>query len=226
MPRLSHSSLIAIVALAMTPGCAARPSRPRPAVQVVVAPQDENVLPDRWQQVAKPADAAKLTSIAAAWTQALDQARKSNAGLVNREGVLLSPSAALPRPAPTPGVYRCRVIKLGTTGAKGGAAFATFKPFFCYIEIEGGLLTFVKGTGSQRPAGRLWDDDAHRMVFLGTVTPEGTVSPPGYGEDSRFDQAGIVERIGDFRWRMVLSQPPGSSLLDVIELLPDMATAR
>ena len=75
-----------------------------------------------------------------------------------RGRVCSTPRAALPRPAPTPGSYNCRLIKLGKAKAKG-PAFESFKPFFCYVEVEDDLLTIVKQTGSQRPAGRLWEDD-------------------------------------------------------------------
>ena len=66
---------------------------------------------------------------------------------------MLQPRSALARPAPTPGSYFCRLIKLGKTTDKA-VAFERFKPFFCYVEVEGDLLTIVKQTGSQRPAGR------------------------------------------------------------------------
>ena len=74
------------------------------------------------------------------------------------EGELLKPGGALARPAPTPGSYNCRLIKLGNT-TRRGPAFEKFKPFFCYVEVENNLLTIVKQTGSERPAGRLWEDD-------------------------------------------------------------------
>ena len=47
-------------------------------------------------------------------------------------------------------------------------AMQKFKPFFCYVLTDdSGVLTIVKQTGSQRPAGRLWDDDdANRMIFI------------------------------------------------------------
>ena len=79
------------------------------------------------------------------------------------------PAAALSRPAPTPGSYSCRVVSLGRS-AKRGPAFERFKPFFCYIDLEGDLFTIVKQTGSQRPAGRLWhDQNPTRLIFLGSV---------------------------------------------------------
>ena len=41
-----------------------------------------------------------------------------------------------------------------------------------------------------------------------------------YGSDRMRDMAGLVELIGDNRWRLVLPSPAYESLLDVIELVP------
>ena len=41
-----------------------------------------------------------------------------------------------------------------------------------------------------------------------------------YGSDRMRDMAGLVERIGDNRWRLVLPAPAYESLVDVIELVP------
>ncbi len=96
-------------------------------------------------------------------------ARAGSASEIEAEGTLLEPRAALARPAPTPGSYNCRLIKLGKATASA-VAFERFKPFFCYVEVEGDLLTIVKQTGSQRPAGRLWEDDRpDRLIFLGSL---------------------------------------------------------
>jgi hypothetical protein len=41
-----------------------------------------------------------------------------------------------------------------------------------------------------------------------------------YGRDANRDMAGIVQRIGPRRWRLVLPYPHFESLLDVVELVP------
>ncbi len=126
----------------------------------------------------------------------------------------------MPRPAPTPGSYNCRLIKLGKASAKG-PAFERFKPFFCYVEVEENLLTIVKQTGSQRPAGRLWEDDAAtRLIFLGSLALGNEEQPLAYGDDPKRDMAGVLERIGPFRWRLVIPWPQSNSKLDVFELTP------
>ena len=100
-------------------------------------------------------------------------------------------------------------------------AFEKFKPFFCYVEVEGDLFTIVKQTGSQRPAGRLWEDDmTTRLIFLGSLALGDEEKPAAYGEDPKRDMAGIFERIAPFRWRLVIPWPQDGAKLNVFELTP------
>ena len=184
---------------------------------VEVAPQTKS---DTWRKLATAADQARLSRIDSAWQQALTESARNNSAEIRKEGVLLKPHAALPRPTPTPGSYNCRLIKLGKATPKT-RAMESFKPFFCYVEVEGDLLTIVKQTGSQRPAGRLWEDDnAERLIFLGTLALGNEDQPLAYGEDPKRDMVGVLERIGPFRWRLVIPWPQSTSKLDVFELTP------
>ena len=89
------------------------------------------------------------------------------------------------------------------------------------VEVEGDLLTIVKQTGSQRPAGRLWEDDQpDRLIFLGSLTLGDEEQPLAYGDDPKRDMAGVLERIAPFRWRLVIPWPQSTSKLDVFELTP------
>jgi hypothetical protein len=201
-------------------GCAGlKPRKPdtHPAATVLAEPPLKS---EAWMQIATTADESRLARIGLAWQSALADARRGFAGEIRREGNLLEPRAALPRPAPTPGSYNCRLIKLGKTTERG-LAFERFKPFFCYVEVEDELLTIVKQTGSQRPAGRLWEDDRpDRLIFLGSLALGDEQQPLAYGEDPKRDMAGVIERIGPFRWRLVIPWPQDSSKLDVFELSP------
>ena len=205
-------------ALAVLCGCATKPNLPpgaRPSVEVG-PPAKSNA----WKSVATAADQDRLARLGLAWQEALDDAQKTNAADIRREGTLLLPRSGLPRPDPTPGSYNCRLIKLGKATPKS-KAYETFKPFFCYVEVEGNLLTIVKQTGSQRPAGRLWeDDDSTRLIFLGSLALGNEDQPIAYGDDPRRDMAGVFERIGPFRWRLVIPWPQSTSKLDVFELTP------
>lgn len=175
---------------------------------------------EAWKAVATDADEDRLDRIGLAWQDALEEANKSNSRDVKREGQLLNPRAALPRPAPTPGSYYCRLIKLGRSGEKG-KTYESFKPFFCYVEVEDDLFTIVKQTGSQRPSGRLWeDDDATRYVFLGSLALADEEEAAAYGENPKRDMAGVFERIAPFKWRLVIPWPQSTSKLDVFELTP------
>ncbi len=74
--------------------------------------------------------------------------------------------------------------------------------------------------GAQRPRGLIFDDEAARGVFLGTLMLGDETRPLDYGRDAKRDMAGYVERIGDKRWRLVLPQPHFESLFDIIEVTP------
>jgi hypothetical protein len=209
----------AALVLALAVGaCSTKPKLPPgPSPTVTIGPTPKSEL---WKQVATDADENRLGRIAAAWDEALAEANKVAAREVRREGTLLKPGAALPRPAPTPGSYNCRLIKLGKATAKG-KAYEDFKPFFCYVEVEKELLTIVKQTGSQRPAGRLWEDDnTSRLIFLGSLALGDEDQPLAYGDNPKRDMAGILERIAPFRWRLVIPWPQSTSKLDVFELTP------
>ena len=187
----------------------------------MVASLDPPTKADLWQRVASVGDVNRIGGLGRAWTSALADARArgSRRDLAN-EGELLKVNAALPRPAPTPGSYSCRLVRVGQVSRKV-KAFERFKPFFCYVEAEGDLLTIVKQTGSLRPIGRLWEDDnGKRMIFLGSMALTAEEQPLAYGENAKRDMAGVLERIAPFRWRLVIPWPQAQSKLDVYELTP------
>jgi hypothetical protein len=206
------------LALALS-GCASL--RPKPTVAPTrVAVSLPPTKGDIWLGLASGADAERLRRLPVAWIEGLREARTRFAAAVRAEGDLLKPDAALARPAPTPGSYNCRLVRLGRANRRS-PAFERFKPFFCYVEVEGDLLTIVKQTGSERPAGRLWEDDvATRLIFLGSMALGDREQPKAYGQDQSRDMAGVMERIGPMRWRLVIPYPRAGSKLDVFELTP------
>jgi hypothetical protein len=208
--------LTSILVLALA-ACTTAESGGRLRPSVIAEPQSKA---DLWKGVATDADEQRIARLGLAWQEALREARRTSPRDVDAEGALLRPRSALPRPAPTPGSYNCRLIKLGQATGKG-PAFERFKPFFCYVEVEGDLLTIVKQTGSQRPAGRLWEDDRpDRLIFLGSLGLGDEQQPLAYGEDPKRDMAGALERFAPFKWRLVIPWPQSSSKLDVFELTP------
>ena len=172
-----------------------------------------------WMQTATRADRGRIHDWRDAFVKALGEARTSHAADVTREGVLLNADAALPNPVIPAGNFACRTIKLGNQGSEG-LAYVAYQPFKCRIIIGKKGKIFSKIDGSQRPSGRLFAVEDRRQVFLGTLALGDETRPIEYGRDIDRDMAGIVERIGVNRWRLVLPYPRFESTLDVIELIP------
>ncbi len=192
-----------------------QPPGPRPSV--TVGPEETL---EEWQKVATAEDQDRIARIASAWSQALQDARKGGfSSQLKAEGALLDPSAALPRAAPPPGSYNCRLVKLGSAG--GSKAFVAYKPFFCFVGVNGEQLSITKQTGSRRPGGYLFDTaKTGRLIFLGSEALGTEETPAAYGEDPARSMAGVFERHGDFRYRLVVPWPRKDSKLDVFELIP------
>ena len=109
-------------------------------------------------------------------------------------------------------------------GARGGIGptFAASTAFACRIDAndDGDVVSLVKLDGSQRPVGTIYADTDSRAVFLGTMELGDEKRPMRYGRDASRDMAGLIERIGTRRWRVVLPYPRFESVLDVVELVP------
>ena len=109
-----------------------------------------------------------------------------------------------------------------------GPAFEKFKPFFCYVEVEGKLFTIVKQTGSQRPAGRLWEDDNTESADLPRHAWRWAARKKraAYGDDPKRDMAGVFERIGPFQWRLVIPWPQNGAQARRVRTDPGRRTAQ
>jgi len=210
IPKLS------IMALGLALGaCQTVPSVPPSAADAPVADPAGT-----WRATATAQDKQRIRNWYSSWTAALASARAKGYGAsIEHEGVLLQPNAALPNPHLPPGDYRCRTIKVGTQG-RGTLGYIAYDWFRCRVAPEQGLMSLTKLTGSQRPVGLIFPDSLTRQVFLGTLVLGDESIAVSYGSDRMRDMAGLVERIGDNRWRLVLPSPAYESLLDVIELVP------
>jgi hypothetical protein len=212
---LRAAAILPLILLAAIGACRTAPvGEPRRAVVEVVEEPE-------WRNSASPEDIGRLDRLEEAWEAALAEARSRGfSRQIAAEGRLLQRDAALPRPAPSPGSYMCKVIKLGSQSPRG-RAFTSYKPFFCHVGVAGNLLSITKQTGSERPGGYLWDDaEPQRLIFLGSVALGNEDAPRAYGEDSGRDMAGVLERVGPFRYRLVVPWPRTESKLDVFELIP------
>ncbi|MDT9600802.1 DUF4893 domain-containing protein [Sphingosinicella rhizophila] len=204
-------------AILLLAGCASLPTPEPPEPQAAVVVVEE---PPAWAKDINPADRDRIDRLDQAWMEALADARMGRFGRrIREEGALLDPDAALQRPAPSPGSYMCRLIRLGADDRRE-PPFTAFRPFFCYVGVADNQLSITKQTGSQRPAGYLWeDDDPDRLIFLGSLAP-GDDEPLAYGEDPTRDVAGLFERVGAFRYRLVVPWPRNGAKLEVYELIP------
>jgi len=209
---------LVIAASLLASACIAPKKRVVPAGTSVVAVMAKS---DAWTAVANIADRNRINRTVLAWQSGLAEARaRGFRDEVRGEGELLVAGGGLARPAPTPGSYSCRLVTLGRS-AKRGPAFVKFKPFFCYVDLEGELFTIVKQTGSERPAGRLWGDEVPtRLIFLGSLALGNEEEARAYGDDPRRDVAGVFERIAPFVWRLVIPFPQDGTKVQVFELTP------
>lgn len=193
--------LCATVLLAFATGAAAQPLPP-------------------WRDIATQSDRERLREWRDAFVQGLSQARTAgHAEEIAKEGPLLQPDSAIDWRDPPAGEYACRAIKVGAK-SQGMLDYVAYPPFTCRIREEGGVMSFAKLTGSQRQMGLLLPMQGRRMVFLGTLQLGDEKRALQYGQDRERDVAGVIERIGDNRWRLFFPWPHFESTIDVLELVP------
>jgi hypothetical protein len=216
MTRLSRPSvLIALAALSVS-ACATPPPPP----PIPGGPGAGPVLRD-WRGVVTAADRDRYNRLDAAWSLALQQARRQRgSGDLASTGDLIDPDSARPSVAPPPGDYRCRTVKLGSQGGEDGLGYVVYGWFDCRIEQTPNGLKFVKTTGSQRPAGLLFPENDRRMVLLGSMALADEPPANSYGQRPDRDLVAVLERIGEARWRLAIPWPQYESNLDLIELVP------
>ena len=205
------------------PEAAADPALP-PAPQPVPAPSPgEQGGASDWRTVATSYDAMRLSRLDQAWRLARAQAEDAGfAAQVEALGPLVDPNAArMGRLQPPPGLYRCRTIKLGTRTEGGpGPAYLEYPFFRCSVELTpGGDLVLTKTTGSQRTRGLLYPHTDRQLVFLGAQAwGSDELGYPNYGQMPERDQIGVLERIGEARWRLVLPWPKQEAKLELLDL--------
>jgi hypothetical protein len=174
--------------------------------------------PKDWRTVATPADRGRLRGWRGAWVDSLAEVDPRE---IAKEPELFDPDRSLTNAVPPSGAYRCRTFTLGARGGIG-PTFAASAAFACRIDggDGGDVVSLVKLDGSQRPVGTIFTDTDTRAVFLGTMELGDEKRPMRYGRDANRDMAGLIERIGPRRWRVVLPYPRFESTLDVVELVP------
>lgn len=213
MSRLSRSSALIVLASLAVAACATTPPPPPP-------PGGSTALRD-WRGIVTASDRDRYSRREAAWSLALQQARRQpGSGDLNALGDLIDPGATRPSVAPPPGDYRCRTVKLGSQGGEDGLGYVVYGWFACRIESTPNGLKFSKLTGSQRPAGLLFPENDRHMVMLGSMSLAAEPPANSYGQRPDRDLVAVLERIGERRWRLVIPWPRNESNLDLIELVP------
>lgn len=169
------------------------------------------------------ADQQRLARLDSAWRDARADAVRSGAGdALRRLGPVAQPRLDLDRPQPGPGRYRCRTIKIGAA-QPGLLPFIAYGWFRCQVTLTpGGDLILRKTTGSQRPVGLICPtegaEERRQARFVGVLELGQEPGTPRYGDDPERDLIGLVQRVGDERWRVAFPWPATESKLDILEL--------
>jgi hypothetical protein len=86
--------------------------------------------------------------------------------------------------------------------------------------VESGQLSLATEIRGLRLGGYLWElKGGDRLVFLGAAVAAGAKTAAAYGDDPSRDTAGYLERIGEFRYRLTLPEPPPGAGLILVELV-------
>ncbi|HYJ30509.1 MAG TPA: DUF4893 domain-containing protein [Allosphingosinicella sp.] len=210
MFRLRDFSVLSSAAAALA-ACqpareAGRPPAARPAVVLEAA--------EGWRGIAMPQHAGITEDMPGLFRQAAGSARTAAA---DRE--LLDPDLRLARPDPAPGPYRCRIVRLGPTAPAPRGRRAAARSSFCFVNAADDRLSLTVETSARPLGGYLWETNQRdRLVFLGAEFAPRARSAPPYAEPGTVSTAGLFERIGEFRYRLVVRGPtPGT--VDVYELV-------
>lgn len=208
---MQHGSLLLASIALLLSGCAAGLKHPAAKGLVSATP----VEPAGWDAAITAPDRAGLAALPDLWAKARASVPAREKALLEREGPLVDPAAALDLPALPPGPYSCRLVRLG-----GRTGIATFKPDLCTVDGSARSLSLTKHSGSILPGGWLFADTDRRQIFLGTLRPARMKSAPAYSTNPAQDVVGVVERVAPFRWRLVLTRAGGGAALDIYELVP------
>jgi len=217
MSRHLRPMALSLLASLVLAACASTPPPPPPPPGGSGGP----VALRDWRGIVTAGDRDRYSRREAAWSLALQQARRQpGSGDLTGLGDLLDPRAARASVAPPPGDYRCRTVKLGSQGGEEGLGFVVYGWFACRIEATPNGLKFSKLTGSQRHGGLLFPENDRQMVMLGSLALAEEPPANSYGQRPDRDLIAVLERIGDRRWRLVIPWPQAESNLDLIELVP------
>jgi hypothetical protein len=210
--------LLSFCALGLTgglAGCANKTVCPPPDPAVA----GHSKLPD-WHDVITDPDHERLRAWRQSLVNALNGARAAGHGAeIDKAGVLLDPDAGVEDATLPVGFYNCQVVKLGAK-APSTTQYVTMPMHRCEVRPSDDITRLIQRDGLQRPSGRLYPDGPSRMIFLGTMVLADETLPIVYGRDADRNMVGVLQRIGDKRWRMLLPSPSWEAQSDVMDLTP------
>ena len=172
-----------------------------------------------WQDVAHPADVARLQALPQIRDEAIaDAERGEGRGDASAIPRVLQPQGRAVSAGALMGNWRCRQMKLGRM-----TSYIVYDAWFsCNIRPYKGGLLLQKMNGSQRFVGFLFPDRG-AWVYLGASSARGEpyhnysgASPALGAQVTPDDQIGLLTGIGDNRLRLEIPAVQ-ESLLDVVE---------
>lgn len=169
-------------------------------------------------------DQARLAQYDEVRAEALARARAPGSGRGGAEFVrVMSGSLSPVRGAAVDlrGDWQCRIARVGRTTPPTVHTW-----FRCRVQDDGSGWRLEKLDGSERTAGRFFDWNERRLVYLGSAgSPRD--EPVRYGADPERDQVAYAVRPGPDRLRLEFPAPRPDGGLDVLDLRrPPRAAAR
>lgn len=157
------------------------------------------------------ADKKRLDEYDPTRQQALAEARKGYAREVDVLDALIAKPTVSFQDFDMTGNWQCRTIKAG-----GISPLVIYDWFKCKVTDDGSGWQLEKLSGSQRTAGRFFDDGDKRLIYLGAGFIAGD-KPKPYGAGPETDQVGYAFRTGPTEWRIEFPAPRYESKLDILE---------
>lgn len=167
-----------------------------------------------FEKLVTPVDREKLAKFDEIRAQALAEARAGGAkdDLTILDRTLAGDLLSLHERFNPIGDWRCRTLKLGK-----GAPLVVYGWFACRITDDGAGWVLEKRTGSQRTAGRFYDNGEKEMYYLGVLSVTGDPKI-NYGVSHERDQIARAVRPGASRLRLEFPSPEFESRFDILEL--------
>jgi hypothetical protein len=163
------------------------------------------------QKLITAADKARLDKYGETRKAALDEAKAGNPSEFKQLDALLARPLVAFSDKDLTGNWKCRTIKAG-----GISPLVIYGWFKCKVTDDGSGWRLAKISGSQRTAGRFFDDGEKRAIYLGSFSVNNDKAKP-YGSGPESDQVGYAFRNSASEWRIEFPAPHYESKVDIME---------